>query len=65
MAIETDPKFRRPGVVLLITGILFIVAQSLVGWIPFIGGLMSVILVLAGVFMILGGLFLLITKRST
>lgn len=65
MQIETDDKFRRPGVVLLITGIAAILLRGVAGWVPLIGGLLSFVFLLAGIFFIVGGIFLLIKKRGS
>lgn len=64
MAIETDEKFRRPGTLLLGTGIVLMVARFVIGAIPLIGGALSWMFLVAGIFGIVGGLFLLISKRS-
>lgn len=65
MQLETDDKFRRPGVVLLITGVVALVLRLVVDGIPWIGGLLSWVCLLGGIFFIIGGIFLLIKKSGT
>jgi len=62
--LETDEKFKRPGIVLLLTGIGLFIARIFLGLIPLIGGMLAFICTIAGIVMILGGLFLLVTKRN-
>lgn len=62
--LETDEKFKRPGIVLLLTGIGLFIARIFVGWIPLIGGLLAFICTIAGIALVLGGIFLLVTKRN-
>lgn len=64
VALETDTKFTRPGVILVITGVVALFLRLIVRGAPLIGGLLGWLLLLGGVFFIVGGIFLLIKKRS-
>ena len=64
VTLEDNPTFKKPGVMLLLTGVVALVLRSLVKAIPLIGGLLSWVMFLGGVFFIVGGIFLLIKKRS-
>lgn len=64
VAMETDSKFTRPGMVLLITGIVAILLRGVIGGLPLLGGLLAWVFLLAGIFFIVGGAFLLIKKRD-
>jgi len=62
MQIETDDKYRRPGTVLMATGVVLLIARFLVGWLPLIGGALAFFCLVAGIFGLVGGAFLLVTK---
>ena len=64
VALETDSKFTRPGVVLLITGIVAILLRGVIRGLPLLGGLLAWVFLLSGIFFIVGGIFLLIKKRG-
>ena len=64
VAMETDSKFTRPGMVLLITGIVAILLRGVIRGLPLLGGLLAWVCLLAGIFFIVGGAFLLIKKRD-
>lgn len=64
VALETDSKFTRPGVVLLVTGVVAILLRGLIRGLPLIGGLLAWVFLLAGIFFVVGGIFLLIKKRD-
>jgi hypothetical protein len=53
----------EPGSALLVLAVVAFVARFLLGGLPLIGGLLSVIFTLAIVFGLIGGLFLLYTGR--
>ena len=65
MQLETDTTFRRPGVILLGTGVIALVLRSIIDGLPVVGGLLSWACLLAAVFCIVGGIFLLIKKRGS
>lgn len=64
MQLETDEKFRRPGVILLATGVVALLLRLVIGSVPLIGGLLSWVCLLGGIFFVIGGAFLLIKKRD-
>lgn len=64
VGIETDTKFRRPGMVLLVAGVVALLLRLVISGVPWIGGLLAWVCLLAGIFFIIGGAFLLITKRN-
>ena len=64
MQLETDGKFTRPGVVLLVTGVVALLVRSLIDKVPLIGGLLSWVCLLGGIFFIVGGIFLLVKPRG-
>ena len=64
VALETDSEFTRPGIVLLVTGIVAIMLRGVIRGRPLLGGLLSWVLHLSGIFFIVGGVFLLIKKRG-
>lgn len=64
VALETDSKFTRPGMVLLVTGIVAILLRGVIRGLPLLGGLLAWIFLLSGIFFVVGGIFLLIKKRG-
>lgn len=62
--IETNPTFTKPGVALLVTGVAALLLRVLLRGVPLIGGLLGVVMFLAGIFFIIGGGFLLIKKKN-
>ncbi len=54
----------RPGVVLLLSGIIAFLARQFFGWVPLIGGVMSTILFVFAIFAIVGGVWLLLMDRK-
>ncbi|MGZ0175668.1 MAG: hypothetical protein ACKVIQ_02220 [Acidimicrobiales bacterium] len=64
MQLETDGKFTGPGAILLVTGVVVLVLRTVVDGIPWIGGLLSLVCLLGGIFSIIGGIFLLIKKSE-
>ncbi len=54
----------RPGVVLLLSGIIAFLARRFFGWVPLIGGVMSTILFVFAIFAIVGGVWLLLMDRK-
>ena len=65
MQLETDGKFTRPGVILLITGVIALVIRPIIDGLPAIGGLLAWVCLLGGIFFIVGGIFLLIKKSGS
>lgn len=65
MQLETDPKFRRPGVLLVGTGVAALFLRLVVDGVPAIGGLLALVFLLGGLAAIAGGAFLLVKKRGT
>lgn len=57
-------KIRQPGVILLVTGVAALLLRAVVDGVPWVGGLLSVVFLLGGIFFIVGGIFLLIKKRG-
>jgi len=64
MQLETDGKFTRPGIVLLITGVVALLLRLVIRSVPVIGGLLGWICLLGGIFFVIGGIFLLVKKSS-
>ena len=64
VTLETDTKFTRPGMILLITGVVALLLRLVVKSAPLIGGLLGWLLLLGGIFFVIGGVFLLIKKRD-
>lgn len=65
MKLETDSKFTRPGVILLVTGVVALLLRMVVDAIPVVGGLLAWVCLLGGLFFIVGGIFLLIKKSGS
>lgn len=53
----------EPGSALLVMAVLAFFARFVVGWVPLIGGILSMILLFAAIFGLVGGLYLTITAR--
>ena len=64
VTLETDTKFTRPGAVLLVAGVASLLLRLVIRGLPLVGGLLNIVLLLAGIFFLIGGAFLLIKKRS-
>ena len=64
VTLETDTKFTRPGAVLLVAGVASLLLRLVIRALPLVGGLLNIVLLLAGIFFLIGGAFLLIKKRS-
>ena len=62
--LETDSTFTRPGVALLVCGVVALLLRLLLRGVPLIGGLLGFVLLLGGIFFIVGGVFLLIKNRE-
>ncbi len=65
MELETDPKFTRPGVLLVTTGVVALVLRLFVDSLPLIGGLAALVFLLGGLLAIVGGAVLLVKKSGT
>ena len=64
VTLETDTKFTRPGAVLFVAGVASLLLRLVIRGLPLVGGLLNIVLLLAGIFFLIGGAFLLIKKRS-
>jgi len=62
--LENDGKFTRPAAILVVTGVVALVLRAVVDGIPWIGGLLSWVCLLGGIFFIVGGIFLVINKSG-
>ena len=51
-----DTTVKRPGVTLLIAGIAALILRWALGWIPFIGGMLGLILL---IFAVAGGIWMI------
>ncbi|MCP3853907.1 MAG: hypothetical protein GY745_13865 [Actinomycetia bacterium] len=56
---------NRPGVVLVVTGILAYLVRPVVGAVPLLGGVLSIIFLLLAIFMVVGGVWMLIIGRGS
>lgn len=54
----------RPGLTLIIVGILAFLVRNVFAWVPLIGGAMSAILMFAAVFFVVGGLWMFVVGRN-
>jgi len=54
----------RPGLTLIVVGIVALLVRNVFAWIPLIGGAMSAILLFAGVFFVIGGIWMFVVGRS-
>ncbi|MFT7599806.1 MAG: hypothetical protein ACI8TP_002742 [Acidimicrobiales bacterium] len=54
-----DTTVKRPGVTLLIAGIAALILRWALGWIPFIGGMLGLILLIFAVFAVAGGIWMI------
>ncbi len=54
----------RPGLSLLVVGILMFFVRPLFEWLPLIGGAMNTILLLASIFFVVGGVWMFFMNRS-
>jgi hypothetical protein len=54
----------QPGLSLLITGIVALVVRPFFDWVPLIGGLMSTLLLVAGLFFVVGGIWMFLVGRK-
>lgn len=64
VTLETDTKFTRPGMILLMTGVVALLLRLVVRSAPLVGGLLGFVLLFGGIFCAVGGIVLLIKKRS-
>ncbi len=53
----------KPGSTLLVAGVLSVLVSRVIDIIPFFGGTLSFLLLLAGLFGIFGGLWIIVTGR--
>ena len=60
-----DTIVNRPGVTLLIAGLVSLVLRWPAGWLPVIGGLLSWILFLVAIFFIIGGIWMIFIGRDS
>jgi len=65
MQLETNEKYRRPGTVLIATGIALLIARLFVGWVPLVGGMLGIFCLVAGIVGLVGGAFLMLTKATS
>ena len=54
----------RPGLTLVIVGVLAFLIRNALGWVPLIGGAMTAILTFASVFFVIGGIWMFVVGRS-
>lgn len=54
----------QPGLTLLIAGVIAFLVRPLFGWVPLIGGAMSVILLFVAVFFVVGGAWMFFMGRK-
>lgn len=54
----------RPGLTLIIVGVLAFFSRRFFSWVPLIGGAMSAILLFAAVFFVIGGVWMFVVGRS-
>lgn len=55
----------RPGLTLIIVGVIAFLARNIFSWVPLIGGAMSVMLLFVGVFFVIGGVWMFVVGRSS
>lgn len=60
-----DTIVNRPGVTLLVAGLVSLVLRWPAGWLPVIGGLLSWILFLVAIFFIIGGIWMIFIGRGS
>lgn len=54
----------RPGLTLIIVGVLAFLVRNIFNWVPLVGGAMSAILTFAAVFFVVGGVWMFVVGRS-
>jgi hypothetical protein len=54
----------RPGLTLVIVGLVAFLARNIFSWVPLIGGAMNAILLFVGVFFVIGGVWMFVVGRS-
>lgn len=54
----------RPGLTLIIVGVLAFLVRNVFDWVPLIGGAMGAILMFASVFFVVGGIWMFVVGRS-
>lgn len=54
----------RPGLTLIIVGIIAFLLRNVFSWVPLIGGAMGAILSFAAVFFVVGGLWMFFMGRN-
>lgn len=55
----------RPGLTLIIVGVIAFLIRNLFTWVPLIGGAVSAILMFAAAFFIVGGVWMFVVGRSS
>ena len=54
----------RPGLTLVIVGVLAFLIRNEFGWVPLIGGAMTAVLTFAALFFVVGGVWMFVVGRS-
>ncbi len=54
----------RPGLTLIIVGVIAFLIRNALNWVPLVGGAMSAVLSFAAVFFVVGGLWMFFVGRS-
>ena len=62
-SLEVEEKFRRPGIMSVVTGVVLWFVRGLLGAIPLIGGMLSFIAFALAIIFVAGGLYLLVNPR--
>ena len=54
----------RPGLTLIIVGVLAFLLRNVFGWVPLIGGVTTAVLMFASVFFVVGGIWMFVVGRN-
>ncbi len=55
----------RPGLTLIIVGVVAFLLRNVFSWVPLAGGAMSAILMFAAAFFVVGGIWMFVVGRSS
>jgi len=55
----------RPGLTLVIVGVIAFLIRNAFNWVPLIGGAMGAVLMFAAAFFIVGGIWMFVVGRSS
>lgn len=55
----------RPGLTLIVVGVIAYLLRNAFGWVPLIGGAVSAVLLFAAAFFVVGGIWMFVVGRRS